>query len=213
MAVDQTEGGVAVPHRLGDDPDPDQVVDVLEGAVLLPHLAVDRVLVLGSPGHLGLDPRVGQDARDLADHLLDERLALRGALRELGGDLGVGAGVEDGEAAIFELVLDLLDPETMGQGGVNVEGLLGDPSLLLVSQRVHGSHVVETVEELDDQDPHVLGHRHHHLADRGRLSLLTIRVPHPIQLGHTVDETGHLFAELGRDLDQGETGVLHRVVE
>jgi hypothetical protein len=52
MAVDEPECGVAIAGGLHDDPDADQIVDVLEGAVLLLHLPVDRVVVLGAAGHL-----------------------------------------------------------------------------------------------------------------------------------------------------------------
>ena len=101
----------------------------------------------------------------------------------------------------------------MGQRGIYVEGLLGDPTLLLLPQGVNGPEVVETVEQLDDQDPDVLGHGHHHLADGRRLGLLPVRVADPVELGHPIDETPDLVAELHGEVAQREVRVLHGVME
>ena len=51
--VHRAEHRVAVAHRVDQDPDADQVVDVVEADVAGDHLLVDRVVVLGPPGHAG----------------------------------------------------------------------------------------------------------------------------------------------------------------
>jgi hypothetical protein len=78
---------------------------------------------------------------------------------------------------------------------------------------MNGAEVVETVEQLDDEDPDVLGHRHHHLPNRGRLCLFPIRVADPVELGDTVDETGDLLAELDGEIGQVECRVFDGVME
>ncbi len=196
-----------------DDPDPDQIVDVLESPILLEHLAIDRELVLRPPGDLCGDAGVGHHPRDLLGHLLDEGLALRRRLGQLRLDLGIGARIEDGEAAILELVLDLLHTETMGQRGIDVEGLAGDPDLLLLAQGVDCPEIVETVEELDDQDPDVAGHGDHHLADVGSLCLLPAGVADAVELGDPVDQGGDVLAEGLLDLAERQRRVLDGVVE
>jgi hypothetical protein len=67
-------------------------------------------------------------------------------------------------------VLDLLHAEPMGERGVDVEGLPATRRCFS-SATVDGADVVEPVGQLDDEDPQVLGHGHHHLADGGRLGL------------------------------------------
>ena len=77
--------------------------------------------------------------------------------------------MQRGERQVLELLFDLLHPEAMGQGGVDVDRLLGDALLLGRRHRRDRAHVVQSVGELDDEDTQVGGHRHQHLAHRGRL--------------------------------------------
>ena len=55
--VDRAQRGPAVLLRLDDDPDPDQVVEVVELLAPHHHLLVDAPQVLRPPGHLGGRPR------------------------------------------------------------------------------------------------------------------------------------------------------------
>ncbi len=58
-----------------------------------------------------------------------------------------------------------------------------------------GPHVVQTIGQLDDQHPEVLGHRDQHLAHRrGLLGLLGIELD-AFQLGDSVDDRSDLGAE------------------
>ena len=67
--VDAAERGVAVLHRVDDDPDGDEVEDVVELAALHDHLLVDAPQVLAAAGDLGVDAELGEPAADLGDGL------------------------------------------------------------------------------------------------------------------------------------------------
>ena len=122
-------------------------------------------MVAGMPASL-------ESRLELGGHLLDEHLTLGCPFGELGLDLGVDTRFEDGKTAILQLVLDLLDPEPVGEGDVDIQRLSGDPLLLFEPKGGDSPDVVKAVGELDQKNPHILGHRHHHLADGGRLGLL-----------------------------------------
>ena len=84
-------------------------------------------------------------------------------------------------------------------------------SCLLRRQEAQRAHVVQPVGQLDDQHPGVAGHRHDHLADGlglGRVAVLDL-----VQLGHAVDEMGHLGVEVVLDVVQRVAGVLDGVVQ
>ena len=124
------------------------------------------------------------------------RVALGGTTRHHVVDLGVALGVQRGEAQILELLLDLRHAESMGQRGVDVEGLLRRAFLFPGGHAGERAHVVETVGQLDDQHPQVLGHRHQHLAHGGGLlGLLGVELD-PLQLGDPVDDGGDLGTEV-----------------
>ena len=72
---------------------------------------------------------------------------------------------------------------------------------------------MQAVGELDEDDPEVLRHRHHHLADVLGLLLLVGAEGDPAQLCHPFDQVRHLGPELALHLLGGQVGVLHRVVE
>ena len=169
--------------------------------------------MLGPPADRGRDPLLAQEALHLGDELLDVGVPLGGPGAQQLLDLGVARRVEDGEAAVLQLVLDALHPQTMGQGGVDLQGLGGDTGLLLGGQGVQGADVVEAVGQLDQEHPHVASHGDDHLADRGSLRLLEVREPDPVEHGHAVDEVGHGVAEAGPHLVERQVGVLQGVVE
>ena len=156
----------------------------------------------------GLEPRA-----ELADGPVDVRLATLAPRVEQAGQLPEALGLEDLEREVLQLPLDLPDPEALGQRRVDLHRLAGDAELLLGRQPVQGPHVVEPVGELDEDDPDVLRHRQQHLADVLGLLLLVAVRGEARQLGHAIDEVGHLGAEPLLDVAEAVLGVLGHVVE
>ncbi len=211
--VDGPERPVAVLHRVDDDPDAHQVVDLVELTALDDHLLVDRPVVLRPPGHLGVDVEVGQALADVGHDLLE----VEAPFGRPGGhhllDLGVALGVQDGEGEVLQLPLHLRDAEAVRQRRVDVERLLGDAVLLRLGQRRQRPHVVQPVGELDEQDPDVLGHGHEQLLQRGGLLGLLGLELEPVELGDAVDDVGDLVAEVAAYVLQGDRRVLDDVVQ
>ena len=69
------------------------------------------------------------------------------------------------------------------------------------------------VGKLDDDNPDILRHGHEHFPQVLRLLLLPGRVGDLAQLGHPIDEQGHLTAKPLLDLLDGAVGIFHHVVE
>ena len=111
------------------------------------------------------------------------------------------------------MLLHVLHAEAVRQRRVDVDRLAGDALLLARGERREGRHVVEPVGQLDDQDAHVLGHRHEHLAHRGGLLRLLGVELDALELGDTVDDAGDVGTELGGDVLEGDVGVLDGVVQ
>ena len=125
----------------------------------------------------------------------------------------VGLRLEDLEAEVLELPLELPDAQALGERRVDLRGLAGDALLLLDGQGAQGAHVVEPVGELDEDDADVLRHGQEHLADVLGLLLLVGPGAELGQLGDAVDEVGHLRPEALLDVRDGVLGVLGDVVE
>ena len=129
------------------------------------------------------------------------------------GQLAIGLGVDVLEGEVLELPLDLPDAQALGQGRVDLGGLLGDALLLIGRQRPERTHVVEAVGQLDEDDSDVVSHGQEHLADVLRLLLLMTEGAELAQLGDTVDEAGHIGTEALLDITQRVLGVLGHVVQ
>ena len=90
----------------------------------------------------------------------------------------------------------------------------GRDALLLVDRHGgDGSHVVQAVGQLDDEDAKVLGHGDQHLAHRGRLlGLLRVELD-SLELGDAIDNGGNLGTEFTFDIGHRDLGVFDRVVK
>ena len=74
--VDRAEGGVAVLHRVDDDPDADEVEDVVEALAPDDHLLVDAPVVLRAAGDVGLDAQLLEPVPHVLEHLEQVEVAL-----------------------------------------------------------------------------------------------------------------------------------------
>ena len=109
-------------------------------------------------------PELGQLLGDDLAGLVDVALALAALLGDQPLDLVVLARMQRLEGEVLELPLDGVDTEPVGDRRVDVERLARLLDLLLLGHRRDRAHVVQPVGELDQDDPDVRGHRHHHLA-------------------------------------------------
>ena len=110
-------------------------------------------------------------------------------------------------------LLEQVQAQTVGQGRVDVHGLLGDAALLVGLLEIKGAHVVQAVGQFDHQHAHVVAHGQDHLADVLGLRLFLVLEDDHADLGDTVHDVGHVFAELVVDLFDGGAGVFHRIVQ
>ena len=220
----EAEHAVAVLHRGDEDAHREEVVDV---AHLLPlrgvrlRLAVDAVDVLGAPGHLGVEARVGEFVPQHAGHLLDVRLPLRALGGEQGGDAAVLVRLDVAEGEVLQLPLDLAHAEAVREGGVDVQRLLRDGDAPVRRQRAERLHVVQPVRQFDEHDADVVRHRDEHLAQALRLAVALGDERHGTagdgvharELGDAVGQFRHVLAELLAEVVQADVAVFENVVE
>src|SRR5260370_15982032 len=109
--------------------------------------------------------------QDLAQ-VRDQRLAIVPLARYPLDDVVVSLGVEVAERKVLELPFELADAEAVSERSIDIKRLARDLAAFHLRQRIERAHVVEAVGQLDEDDPKVLRHRHHHLADVLRLLLL-----------------------------------------
>ncbi len=158
-------------------------------------------------------PAAASSRPELLDRALDVALAALAPRVEQPGEVAERLGLQDLEAEVLELPLDLPDPEPLGQRRVDLHRLAGDALLLLGLEVAERAHVVQPVGELDQHDADVVRHREEHLPDVLGLLLLVGVGREPRQLGDAVDEVRDLGPEALLDVREAVLRVLRDVVE
>ncbi len=163
--VDHAESGVAILDRVGDDADGEKIEDLVEGALLLLTLEVQRVDALHARLNFGGDSAFHHFVANRVLNFVQEAVEdfLLGA--EFLLEFEEGFGLEIAEREVFELAADEAHAEAVGDGRVNIQRLAGDALLLLGIEIFERAHVVQAVGELDHHDANVVDHRQQHLAD------------------------------------------------
>ena len=181
------ERRVAVLHRLRDDAQRHEVVDLIELDLLASQLLMDAEQALDpavdvDDRHL----RLGQLGRDVLGQLLDQPFGRAPARFDALAERLEGLRLEIPERQLLELVLHLAHPEPIGDRRVDVARLLRDRDAALLGQMVQRPHVVQAIGELHQDDPDVVDHREQHLAEVLGLPLLARRELDRAQLGHAL---------------------------
>ena len=199
--------------RLDDDADGEQVVDALELAFLLLHLLPDGVYALGAPLHVELQPGLLQPLLDWRDELADVGVAafLRGIQLFLYHVVGVVLHVF--QRQVFQLALQLVESQLVGQRGIQVVGLLAHLQLgLLVFRVAYLPHQVHAVGYHNQNHAHVFGKREQQVPEVLALDdgVLLVKVLYAHQ---SVDDGRSLAAEGGVDFLERHHSAYHAVVE
>ena len=191
--------------RLEDDPHGHQVVDLLEGHVLRLHLVPDGVDRLHAVLDFVAQPLPVQGPAYGGREAHEGLLPPRGAGPQLGGYGLVGLGVLILEAQVLQLGLYLVQPQAVGQGGIDVERLARHLILFRGGERAQRAHVVQAVGHFYEYDAYVVVHRQEQLLEVFGLRRSLVAEDAPGDLRQPAHELGNLGAE---DVPY----VLHRVV-
>ena len=155
-------------RTVDDDTDGEEVVDALKTALLFLHLLPDRVYRLRA----ALDMALDACRLHLLLHRTDERLdiGITRSLRlvQLLTDQVVGVVFHKLQREVFQFTLQLIESKLMGQGGIEIGGLLRhfvDECLTLLAvlvvrlfqEGLHLPHQVHTVGNHDEHHAHILG--------------------------------------------------------
>ena len=213
--MNQTERGVAFQFGVHDDAQGVEIVDLVEGLVLVVHLAVDGIDRFDAPLEREVNVVLAHFAVDRRADLFDEVEVLPVLFLNMPANLFVTDGVKILQAEVLEFLLDALHTEPMRQRRVDVHGFQRGQAALGLGLCVKRAHIVQAVAELDEDDPHVLRHGKQHLAQVFDVRLFLVLNPQGDDLRQPVNQHSDVCAEFLLDLVQVGLvrAVLHRVVQ
>ena len=157
--MDDTERRITVFHALHDNPDRKNIIDLIQRLVLVYHLFIDAEEMFHTAVYLGFDARIVHMFLDFIHNLMDKRLP--GVLTECQffGQFFVNLRLEIFERQIIQLGLDLGNTETISNRRVDIHRFT---RLFFLFFRLHilkRPHIVQTVCQLNQDNPDVLRHR------------------------------------------------------
>src|SRR5450432_1207813 len=212
LVVDHSQRGVAILHRIGENAQGHQVVNLIDQNLLAAQLLEDRE----RPFHAAVDargdafvPQFGLDG--LAD--LGEKLFVGMAPRFDGeDDLLVGVRLQVLEGEVLEFVAHLAHAQAVRDGRVDLDGLARNTLAPLGAQVAERPHVVDPVGQLYQDDADVLDHGQQHFAEAFGLPVLVGKHVELGELGDAIHAARYFFAEFLAHLVGGDAGVFHHVV-
>ena len=117
------------------------------------------------------------------------------------------------EAAFLHFGAEVRHAQPARDGCMNVQGLTGDAPAPARGQCGQCAHVVQSVGQLDEDDPDVSGHGQHHFLEVFSLSLGSAAEFNLVQAADAVHQLGHHLAKTGADELLAGGGVLDGVVK
>ena len=126
---------------------------------------------------------------------------------------GIFLGVLETEAEVFELRLDFVEPQTVGQRRIDVKRLTGNLVLLVGRLRLQCAHVVQAVGNLDEDDANVVAHGEQQFLEVLGLGRSLFAKDAAADFRQSVYNLRNLGTEDVLDVLNGVVGVFDDVVE
>ena len=208
-----SEHAVTVLHIVDNDAKTVYVDDVAEQPFLLRHLFIDAVKVLLAADDIALDALLGERCTKTIGKPLDHVPLAAPAAAQGFFENAVTKRVQVLKAQALQFDLEPIDAQAVGDGRIDIQGLSGDSGALFGRHGAEGSHIVQPIGQLDENDAYVLDHGQHHLAKAFGLRLGARTELDLVELADAVDEPGDLRAKLGLDVVESGTGILDNVVQ
>ena len=204
---------VAGVDLVDDDPECVNIHDLVKGPALAAHLLVDAVDVLLTTADFTLNAVDGQTVAERFFNLVDDFLAIAPGTLDRLINARRAHRVHRLETEVFEFDTNAVHTQPIGDGCVDFQGFLGNPSAFFAGQHFEGTHVVQTVSQLHQDHADVACHGHGHLLEVFCLGFGLGFEVHLRQLADAIDQVGHGFAELRYQRFLGNTGVFNHVMQ
>ena len=117
------------------------------------------------------------------------------------------------EGQVFEFMPQRVNPQPVGDGGVDFQRFLRDAATFFRAQRIQRAHVVQAVSQLDDDDANIFRHRQQNFLDVVGLLLDFVLELDVGELADAIDQIGDFFTKLFLDLLARGGGVFDDIMQ
>ena len=173
--MDDTKRCITVLHRIHNNPHGKQVVNLIQGLLLIHHFFVNAEEVLCTPINLGTYPGRIDMLTDFLYNIVHYSLTRLFFQRNLFHQVIVDLRLQILQRQIIQLDFDLGNTKPVRDRRIDIHRLTGLLFLFLRRPVLCCAHIVETVCQLDKDDPDILCHRKEHFPQIFCLYLDLIR--------------------------------------
>ncbi len=211
--VDDAERAITVPNVVRDNPECDEIVNLIHIDALPSHLIVNAVN--------SLDPVMNVRRNSIFAHLLPDGcldfldVIFHLLLLDFDPTLQavVAFRIDIHERQVLKLAAHLSHPKTVGNRCINFEGLFCYACLFLRRQILERSHIVEAICEFYHNHAQVIDHGKDHFSKTFGLLLFLRTEFCAADFCDSVHHMGNLFAKIFLDLFNRGCTVFHNIVE
>ena len=207
------QSAVAVLHRIHQHANGQQVINFIQLLMIPHHLFIDAVEILGTALNLTLDADSVQLLSQGLHGIVDHVLPFFPFRLDLFHQIVIQFRVTITKGHVLQFPFNGIDTQPVGQRRVDFQGLLGDGLLLMNRHVFHGPHIVESVRQLDDNYTDILSHGQEHLTIVFNLTFFLGNIFDFAQLGHSVNQHGHLRPKHFLQLLKSGIRILHHIVQ
>ena len=213
QAMQYAEREIARGNILDQDAKTVDIQHLREGQRFGLHLLVDAIQVFLASAHFGLDVVFVQTLADRFQYLAYHFAPIAACHLERFRQHRVAVRIQILETEVFQLLIQRVQAQTIGDGRIDVHRFAGDALALFFGNGIERAHIVQAIGEFDQNDAHISRHRHQHLAEVFRLRVRQRVELELVQFAQAIHQFGHGLAELLGDLFDADVGVFRHVMQ
>ena len=196
-----------------DDPYGKNIIDLLEGDVLVLHLVPDGIRALHARLDFIPESHLVKFGTDRSRELCEKRVTLRLRGSQFLLDGGVCVRMLIAETEVFQFGLDLVQSQPVGKRRIDIERLTRYLVLLVGRLGSKCTHIVQPVAYLDEDDTDVVAHRQQQLLEVLGLCGSLLAEDAAGNLCQSVDNLRYLRSENVLYVLDSIVGIFHHVVQ
>ncbi len=213
QVVDDAQRAITVIHCLHHDAKGKDVHDIAKGFSFDLHLLVDTPEMFLATCDLGRDQLLVETNFYAVLDFFNNVLAIAASGFERRPQALMAHRVHRRKAEILKLHTNIVDPQSLGNGGVNIQSLPGDPPPFGCAEHFKGAHIVEPVSQFHQHNPDIPGHGQGHFLKVFCLLLGSRSKLNFSKLAHAVHQLSDSGTKAPSEVFLADAGIFNDIVE
>ena len=219
--MDNAQCPITVLHRIHYNTYGKQIINLVNGFILVLHFLIDTEKMLHPAVNLGLYACIFNMLAHFVYNILDVSFPFALTDSNFIHQIVIHFRLQIFQRQIIQFHFYLGNAQSLGNRCINIQRFPGYPLLLLPWHMLKCPHIVQPVSQFNENDPDILCHGKKHLTQVFRLHFQFIRclsliIPgklQKLQLGNAIHQQRHVRTELFFNLFIRHDGIFHHIMQ